>query len=250
MKKPNFGFWKRKSQRKWVTPEHQKNTNQFFMTISKTRKLMHNGFAKEIIKENPGLFADILKLTNKPENSIQKGTIFHDPNKRYKIKVMEIKTVETRVKHIYKLELNNKKKNKFFIKEEIVPFAMLTAESATRELIANRVLKKAGIKVLQPHFAFATKTRSYIVYDFTNLITVMKARELGRISSVKYFELIDKAKKIKKELRKYEIWDINNGGNIFLDLKTGTTYYTDIMTYLSETELNKIAKKELGFIEK
>jgi len=241
--KLNLKFWK-PTEKPIIKPRKPKNplpSKQFYLKTTARKKLAYNGFAKEIITENPGLMKEITKLSKAPRK-----TIFIDPKGNYKLKVI---TTDPSHNQLYKLELKHKnKKYLFFIKEKPFIKSIDEFENTYRELIAAKIVENAGFNIIQPHFAINLGTKSYIAYDFTKLITLDRAK--SKIGIIPYLKIDIKLHEITEQLKRYKLWDIINADNVYINLITKKIYLADIMSAKEDNELTEIAKKELGFIEK
>jgi len=189
------------------------------------KKLAYNEFSKRLIQENPGIIKAIDFLSN---NRSEKR--FVDPKGKYEIlKVTDLISNEntsnprrgglTIDSYFIKLK-SGKVEYKFFLKKQ-------NADSV-EELILLKSLEKyalkSGFKIIQPHLAFDdyNALNKYILYDFTNKLTVDDAFKLKLLKDDEYMHIRTKLEDFETVLNEKHFvpaWNLKSQ-NCFVDLST------------------------------
>jgi len=209
----------------------QKNKFHYLQTSSKInsgKKLIYNNFSKRLIRENPGIIKAIDFLS---KNKLEKR--FVDPKERFEVLrvrdfiVNDVQRLKSRgylTRDAFVLRVNSgKKEYRFFLKNQGL--------SSVQELVLLKSIeeyaKKSGFNIIQPHLALDNNldidyNKRYIVYDFTDKLTVSDAFNSKKISPEKFYDIFDRLSDFKKLLEnKYSIPIENlNTKNIFIDLST------------------------------
>lgn len=215
--------------------------------------IVYNNLFLELIKKNRGLQKDVLRIIeNKDLNiisrenySIKRTTSFvtskDETGKRrgntlsngFDIKVFNGKNIE---KRFFLKEVSNRK----FIEDY---------RGGVNEFFALKLLESNGINIIKPHFAshvFGKSEKTFIMLDFTNLITFDVAFTKKLVSEKENRVLKNKLDEISKKLKSkgYNIWDIEPH-NIFVDVskKPFKLYFSDPIFAILPEEYSSFASK-------
>ncbi len=211
------------------------------------RALVYNPFAKEIVSNNPGIIKDFLTIFNNKSLTKIKGSnnnysferiFFREKNPNFsKIRDFGVLTKEA---FILKVLVEGKSK-KFFIKRAELSYDLNNNNYG--EYFGLMIQKIFGLNIVEPQLAYIDLRNNiktgFLVSEYSDLMSLKKARKLGIISNKKYSDLFDKILKIQdninRELPEIKL-EINNHNlkltdmlprNIFLDTKTGKLVFYD-----------------------
>jgi len=173
------------------TVQEQKNRFNYIETKKSYfgKKLAYNDFSKKIIKENPGIIKAVEFLSS---HKLERR--FLDSKDRFEILRVTNDIIDEQKKRgnfttdAFVIKINfERKKHIFFLKEQEI--------NSTEELILLKSIEgyahQFGLNIVQPHFAFDNNIehnsqnrpdKHYIIYDFTDKLTVYDAFKLNKIS--------------------------------------------------------------------
>jgi len=246
-----------------------KNPNQFTYKDTQPyryhgKKLVYSNFARDLLKENPGIIKAINFLSRN-----KKEIRFVDKKGKFEILkvtkqiINQKRTTSTYTSEGYVLIINKVKPIRFFIKETrgVVEFSL------TEELLALRSIekeaKKVGFKIIKPHFAFdnysqkkgffynPSNLKSFIAYELSYFLTVTDAINKKKLTLKDKKEINSKFSKLNQSLEKIGFKDLDlDKKNCFVDLskKPVDLYLFDPLTYgenysIFTKEIDKIERK-------
>jgi len=209
------------------------HNNETYPDLHYGKALVYNDFSKKIIQENPG----IIKAVNFLSKNVSERR-FVDPKNKFEILRVTNFIKSTQVdkpprgaltNNSFVIKINEGKKElRFFLKEQ--------RGLSIRELIllksAEKVIQKSGFSIIQPHLAFEKfdpnpelsgsniLAHSYILYDFTNKLTVKDARKLNKLSLKELLDIDQRLVDLQDELHDTHSIPIENLtiSNCFIDL--------------------------------
>jgi len=219
-----------------------------------SRAIIYNEYIKEIIKSVPGLLTRFSKFSNSNERR------FVDPKGRFEI-INVIDQLENRgglahnvIKKQYSnkaqiIIINDSTKKIFFVKEN----NRLNKENTLGETLAQNILKKYGIQTIGSHSAYHSvdwinlKLKSFVIYDFSNLLTLEDAYKNKMISEEDYSKLHSKIYKGVEKINKLhlDLADLIYPHHYFFNPKTKEIYLFDPFV-INFDKLYEVAKKELN----
>ena len=146
------------------------------------KRLFYNDYSKKLIRENPGIIKAIDFLS---KNKYKQR--FVDSKDRFEIlKVTDFivakgpKNRGSYTTNGFVIQLHNTKKQLFYVKQS--NYAVLINEFITLNSI-DKYAKAEGINIIKPHLVTNMyNSKNYIVYDFTNKLTVLDAYESKKIN--------------------------------------------------------------------
>lgn len=205
----------------------------------KGNKLIYNNLSKRIIKENPNLLRSVLLLSNTFKKKIT------DPNKRFVIEKITNKIINKKkqsagyISNAFTLKVKvDGSVLKFFIKETLQKKGLNI--SLTEEMMGLKIIekdaKRFGFNIIKPHLAFdgyKDSKKSFIVYNFSKLLTVREAFDLKKISEKQTREISDRLLKFERFLKDKGLKEPDvNDRNCFVDFseKPFKLYLFDVNT--------------------
>jgi hypothetical protein len=223
-----------------------------------SKAILYNKYIKSIIKEIPDLLTNFSKFSRSNEYR------YVDPKGRFEIinVINQIKGRGATANEYDIISKGNKAqvliikkpiKTTFFIKQN----NSLPKEVIIGETLVINLLKKRGIKTIDSHLAYksknniSSKEKSFVVYDFTNKLTVKDAIQLNKFTQIELNLINTKMKNIIKniETSKIPINNYRNKDHYFIDLKTKELYFFDPLVLPNNfAEIYNIAKKQLKLI--
>ncbi|GEM_PF-3310710 len=227
-----------------------------------SRNIIYNDYIKNIIKSVPGLLTSFSKFSNSKERR------FVDSKGRFEI-INVVEQLENRGNIGYKgspkydlnkahiIIINDPIKKVFFVKQKGDTSNIITLG----EMLIQNIMKKQGIKTIDSHAAYYSvdlknlKHKSLVIYDFTNMLTVLDAIKLHKLNKTEIQQIEQKLKKFDELLikKRYPIWDYAEKKHCFIDLNTKEIYMFDPRIYETNTLFNNLynlAQKELNLIKK
>jgi hypothetical protein len=216
-------------------------------SLDSNKILIYNNFIKKLIRENPslgkempGVFKSVITFLKDP-----KLKRMVDPKERFVIlrvsdfitsKSLVIKSMISKserggnTKNAFFIQINSNKQYRFYLKE--------TYQNTINEFktlnFYEKEFKKHGFNIIKPHLAFKNKDKRYILYDFTNRLTVFDAFQLKKISENEYKSIIKQIKRfrISFELDKGISLSETHVGNCFIEFtpKGHKLYLFDIFS--------------------
>ncbi len=227
---------------------------------SKARALIYTEKAKKILfslrKEK--LFEKVLSLSKKLDEILKNTAEIKFKNNTY---VLTARSHSANsyfsCRKTFMIEFLKGQKGKSFIKDgDLRSYAVF-------EHLALNYLEMLGLNIIHPVLSYTSVSKNYIVYDFTNLSTLLSL--IGKISPEKYKSLIKTVSEIKnalyldenqlrikkKVIKKFPfvedfiIKDINSK-NVFYDLKNDKLYFFDLILRVKIDESKLPDKKYIS----
>ncbi len=202
--------------------------------LFENKVLIYNSFIKKLIRENPslgkempGIFKSVITFLKDPH---LKRMV--DPKKRFEIiRVSNFITSKSLVVNglISKLERGISTTNSFFIQiNSNTQYRFYLKESYKNTINEIKTLnfyeskfKAYGFNIIKPHLAFKNKDKGYILYDFTNRLTVLDALLLNKISEKEHNQIRNKIKNLLLDFEKNGITlSETHLGNCFIEFNT------------------------------
>lgn len=173
------------------------------------RKIMYTRKSKKIIRETPGLLKEIKDYLHGLKYRPKVYKVFLN-NGETRLKIQEINRPSKNgmlTNNYYVIEIKNKKEEvKFFVKKRKLKKYHINS-TGPREMEALNIIKEAGFNVIEPYFAWETKTKeSFIFYEYqSKMIDAEKAYLQGKINKEEVSYLRKKLTRLQARLNDFII---------------------------------------------